>query len=131
MVSSTPQHRPRFVHVTFVLTPPLTPPTGNNQQFGAPVNRIRITAFWASRSLVTSPSLTLTARLRSALSHLVFLSVMFSLDVLFYATRVRQWLARRLGRTGAVSFEDALERSMRDFAKSNLGIDVPEGVFDG
>ena len=99
--------------------------------YASPVNRIRITGYWASRSLVTSPKLTIKDRLRELVSHVVFLSVMFSLDVLFYATRVRQWLARRLGRASAVSFEDALERSMRDFAKSTLGIDVPAGVFAG
>ena len=55
---------------------------------------------------------------------------MLSIDVLFWASKVRQWVALRLGRQGE-SFEDELERSMRNFAKSNFGIDVPQGVFDG
>lgn len=104
--------------------------TGNNQLFASPVNRIRITAYWASRSLVNSPSLSLTQRLRELVNHLAFLSVMFSLDVLFWATKVRQWVAHRLGRKGE-SFEDELERTMRNFAKSNFGLDVPQGAFEG
>ncbi|RDX40175.1 atypical/ABC1/ABC1-B protein kinase [Lentinus brumalis] len=103
---------------------------GNNQLFGSPVNRIRITAYWASRSLVTSRQLSLAQRLREAWNHVVFLSVMFSIDVLFWGTRVRQWVARMLGRRGE-SFEDELERSMRNFAKSNFGLDMPEGAFEG
>lgn len=94
------------------------------------MNRIRITGYWASRSLVTAPQLTLTGRLRELGKHLVFLSVLFSIDVLFWATQVRQWLWLKLGRKGE-NFEDGLERSMRDFAKSNFGIDVPDNVFDG
>ena len=104
--------------------------TGNNQLYASPVNRIRITGYWASRSLVTSPKLTIKDRLREIVSHVVFLSVMFSIDMAFWATKVRQWLWHKLGRKGD-SFEDELERSMRHFAKSNFGIDVPEGVFDG
>ena len=94
------------------------------------MNRIRITAHWASRSLVTSHRLPLARRLREALRHLAFLSVMLSIDAAFWATRLRQWLWHLLGRQG-LSFEDELERTMRDFAKANLGIDVPQGVFEG
>ena len=94
------------------------------------MNRIRITGNWASRSLVTSQHLTFALRLREAFQHLFYLSVMLSIDVLFWASKVRQWVAHRLGREGE-SFEDELERSMRNFAKSNFGIDVPQGVFDG
>ncbi|CDO68648.1 hypothetical protein BN946_scf184382.g5 [Trametes cinnabarina] len=105
---------------------------GNNQFFGSPVNRIRITGYWASRSLVTSHPLTLSARLRALAQHLVFLSVMLSSDVLFWATRARQWLSRLFGyhRSGE-GFEEGLERTMRDFAKENFGVDIPENVFQG
>ncbi|KAI0629098.1 atypical/ABC1/ABC1-B protein kinase [Trametes polyzona] len=107
---------------------------GNNQSFGSPVNRIRITGFWASRSLVSAHDLTLTERIRELAHHLVFLSVMFSLDALFWWTRVRQWFARRFSLrrgSGGDGFEDELERTMRDFAKSNFGVDIPDNVFDG
>ena len=49
---------------------------------------------------------------------------------MFYATRARQWVWHILGRTSQ-SFEDELEASMRKFAKSNFGLDVPAGVFEG
>ncbi|KAL7277893.1 hypothetical protein ACG7TL_008842 [Trametes sanguinea] len=123
---------------------------GNNQAYGSPVNRIRITGYWASRSLLTphplsptpSPSSlslisrrALAARLRALAQYLVFRAVMLSSDVLFWAARTRQWLARVvLRRAGAGSgdgFEDGLERTMRDFAKENFGVDIPENVFDG
>ncbi|EIW54588.1 atypical/ABC1/ABC1-B protein kinase [Trametes versicolor FP-101664 SS1] len=105
---------------------------GNNQTFGSPVNRIRITGYWASRSLATSPSLGLAERARELGRHIVFLAIMFSIDTVFWATRVRQWFAARFGRLrGGDGFEDELERTMRDFAKSNFGVDIPENVFDG
>ncbi|KAI0363112.1 ABC1-domain-containing protein [Pilatotrama ljubarskyi] len=103
---------------------------GNNQSFGSPVNRIRITGYWASRSLATSHHMSLSRRIREMFSHLVFLSVMLTTDVLFWATKVRQWFWRHFGRKSE-SFEDELERTMRDFAKSNFGVDIPENVFEG
>ncbi|EIW51448.1 uncharacterized protein TRAVEDRAFT_54565 [Trametes versicolor FP-101664 SS1] len=105
---------------------------GNDQMFGSPVNRIRITGYWASRSLATSPSLGFAERACELGRHIVFLTIMFSIDTVFWATRVRQWLAARFGRLHGAGngFEDELERTMRDFAESNFGIDIPENVFD-
>ena len=57
--------------------------SGNNQSYASPVNRIRITGSWASRSLVTSHSRTLGTRLRESARHLVFLTVLFFIDVFF------------------------------------------------
>ncbi|KAI0751690.1 ABC1-domain-containing protein [Daedaleopsis nitida] len=103
---------------------------GNNQMFASPVNRIRITGNWASRSLVTAHRLGLKERLRELANYLVFQSIMLTIDAVFLWTKVRQWTLHLFGRKGE-SFEDELERTMRDFAKSNLGLDVPEGVFEG
>ncbi|KAH9942243.1 ABC1-domain-containing protein [Epithele typhae] len=103
---------------------------GNNQVFGSPVNRIRITGYWASRSLVTSQDLSIVERIRETFGHVLFLGVMLSIDVVFWSMRLKQWFALRLGRKGN-GFEDELERSMRTFVKSNLGIDMPEDAFDG
>ena len=103
---------------------------GNNQTFASPVNRIRIIGYWASRSLVTSNKLSLRRRIRELFGHVLFVSVLFTSDVMFYATRARQWVWHILGRTSQ-SFEDELEASMRKFAKSNFGLDVPAGVFEG
>ncbi len=103
---------------------------GNNQTFASPVNRIRIIGHWASRSLATSNTLTLRRRFRELFNHALFVSVLFTSDLIFWATRARQWLWHIFGRTSQ-SFEDELEASMRNFAKSNFGIDVPAGVFEG
>lgn len=94
------------------------------------MNRIKITGFWASRSLTTAPNLTLTERLREYWYYAVFRGLMFSTDVAFWSTRVKQWVRGRLG-LSSVGFEDELEKSMRGFAKSNLGVDVEPGVFEG
>jgi aarF domain-containing kinase len=55
---------------------------------------------------------------------------MFSLDVIFWTSRAKQWVRGRL-RLGSEGFEDKLERSMREFAKSSLGVDVAPEAFDG
>ncbi|KAI0763799.1 atypical/ABC1/ABC1-B protein kinase [Trametes elegans] len=105
---------------------------GNNQSFGSPVNRIRITGYWASRSLATGHDLPFRARVRELFQHAFFLAAMFATDVLFWATRARQWFrARFLSGRGREGFEDELERTMREFAKSNFGVDIPENAFEG
>lgn len=55
---------------------------------------------------------------------------MLSIDVAFWTSKVRQWVRHKLGKS-SVGFEDELERTMRGFAKSSLGIDVAPGVFEG
>ncbi|KAH7919205.1 ABC1-domain-containing protein [Leucogyrophana mollusca] len=105
---------------------------GNNQALGSPVNRIKITGYWASQSLTRAPNLSLTQRMREYYHDLTFRSIMFSLDVVFWASKVRQWVRVRLGlRRSGEGFEDELERSMRGFAKSTLGVDVAPGAFEG
>jgi len=117
---------------------------GNNQMFGSPVNRIRITAEWASRSLsYLPPSITPTLdaqltrptlkhRLMSMYHHVIFLNILLSMDLAFYTSKVRHFF-RNLW-TGALKpggFEDDIEESMRDFAKDNLGFEIKEGAFEG
>ena len=103
---------------------------GNNQSLGSPVNRIKITGYWASRSLVSSPNLTLPQRVREYWYYVLFRGVMLSLDVVFWTNRVKGWVRRKMGLMSE-GFEDELERSMRGFAKSNLGVDVAADAFDG
>ncbi|KZT04793.1 ABC1-domain-containing protein [Laetiporus sulphureus 93-53] len=103
---------------------------GNNQSFGSPVNRIRITGSWASRSLTLSPNLTLAQRLKEYKNYFKFLLATFMIDLAFWANRVRQWMRHKMGLTSE-GFEDELERSMRGFAKRNLGIELGPGVFEG
>jgi aarF domain-containing kinase len=55
---------------------------------------------------------------------------MLSLDIMFWTSRVKQWVRGRL-RLGSEDFEDELERSMRELAKSTFGVDVTPEAFDG
>jgi len=102
----------------------------NNQSFGSPVNRIRITGYWASRSLVEAPNLTFIQRLHELQRYFVFLLVTFSIDVVFWTSKFRQHIKLRMGLKGE-GFEDELERTMRGFAKSNFGIDIAQEAFEG
>lgn len=94
------------------------------------MNRIRITGYWASRSLTQAPDLPLLARLREYQRYLVFLLVTFSIDVAFWVSKVRQGVRLWLG-LSSEGFEDELERTMRGFAKSNFGIEITQEVFEG
>lgn len=106
------------------------PLTGNNQLLGSPVNRIRLTGEWASRSLAIDPKLAVTERLREDVGYLLFRVVMASIDIIFYYTRLRQWVSLLFG-WNTRSFEDELERTMRGFAKDNFGVEITEAAFEG
>ncbi|THH28903.1 hypothetical protein EUX98_g5280 [Antrodiella citrinella] len=104
---------------------------GNNQMFGSPVNRIRITGNWASRSLaVAYPHLTFTERLRHYTDHFAFVVVMLAVDIAFISSKTRQWFRARMG-WSSEGFEDELERSMRGYAKKNFGVELAENAFYG
>lgn len=103
---------------------------GNNQSMGAPVNRVKITGYWASRSLTYTHDLSLKQRIKEYWSYATFRGIMFSLDVLFWTIRFRQWFWLKLGRYSS-NFEDEVEKSMQVFAKGSLGMDVKVGVFQG
>ncbi|KIK55680.1 hypothetical protein GYMLUDRAFT_47642 [Collybiopsis luxurians FD-317 M1] len=103
---------------------------GNNQSFGAPVNRVKIMGLWASNSLTRSPNLTVTQRLREYANDMIFRSVLVSLDLAFWTTRIKQRIYALFGwRTD--SFEDELERAMRGLMKNNVGVDVNNAAFNG
>ncbi|KDQ58912.1 hypothetical protein JAAARDRAFT_128013 [Jaapia argillacea MUCL 33604] len=102
---------------------------GNNQALGSPVNRIKITGYWASRSLTTTPNLTFSERVREYWHYLRFRSIMFSLDLAFWLSGCRAWVRRRLGYK-AEGFEDELERTMAGFAMNNFGVDIGP-AFEG
>lgn len=105
--------------------------TGNNQAFGSPVNRIRITGYWASRSLTTvDHHASLRDRLRESWFHFVFRSTMFLLDGMFYWQMTVQSVRRVFG-LKTENFEDELERMMQGVAKTNFGIEVSSSVFEG
>lgn len=97
---------------------------GNNQHLGSPVNRVKITGLWASRALVESPDLPLTEKIRNLGKHLVFRTVLFTTDIFFYFTKIRQFL--RLGG----GMEDELEAQMRGIA-NDMGVELNTNVFEG
>ncbi|KAG2049375.1 atypical/ABC1/ABC1-B protein kinase [Suillus hirtellus] len=108
---------------------------GNNQSLGSPVNRIKITAYWASRSLVTTHERSARgwwAHLdaRELWRDILFRTAMFSLDIVFWVSKIRQRVRALLGLTNG-GFEDELERSVRGFAKSTFGVEVGPGAFEG
>lgn len=102
----------------------------NNQMLGSPVNRIRITGNWASRSLSWNRSLPFTQRVREYFGYLSFRLVMFTIDVAFWASKVRQWVHMKLGQSSE-GFEDELERTMRGYAKNTFGVEIADDVFQG
>ena len=101
---------------------------GNNQMFGSPVNRIKITATWASRSLAGAPNITLSQWLWAYYNHFIFKSVLFTTDLAFWYARAKQWITGREDE----GFEDTLEKSMRAFAKRNLGVEIAkDAIYSG
>jgi aarF domain-containing kinase len=98
---------------------------GNNQFLGSPVNRIKMTGNWASRSLVDDTGLSFNERLKNAWKHFIFRFVLFSSDVVFYASKIRQTFGFGDG------MEDDIEKQMRFLAKDQFGIELQHSVFDG
>ena len=97
---------------------------GNNQFLGSPVNRIKITGNWASRALVESPDLSWSEKWANFGRHIVFKFVLFSSDVVFYTSKVRQWFGFGRG------MEDDIERQMQHMAK-DFGVELNHSVFEG
>ena len=98
---------------------------GNNQFLGSPVNRIKMTGAWASRSLVDDKNLSFSERLLNGWRHLIFRFVLFSSDLVFYTSKVRQWFGFGDG------MEDDIEKQMRLIAKDQLGVELQHSVFEG
>lgn len=98
---------------------------GNNQFLGSPVNRIKMTGNWASRSLVDSKDLSFSERFVNAWRHLLFRFVLLGSDVVFYSSKIRQYFGFGKG------MEDDLERQMRFIAKDQFGVELQHDVFEG
>ena len=97
---------------------------GNNQFLGSPVNRIKITGNWASRSLVDSPDLPWSVKIQNLGRHLIFKLVMFTSDVVFYASKLKQYFGRGQG------MEDEIEGRMKEMMK-DFGVELNHAVFEG
>ncbi|PFH49163.1 hypothetical protein AMATHDRAFT_195305 [Amanita thiersii Skay4041] len=105
---------------------------GNNQSFGSPVNRIKITGLWASGSLSHSTFLSWRERVKEFYRHFVFRLVLLSLDLAYWKSKLVQWAREKIFRRHrGGGFEEELEQNMREFARESLGIDVGGGVFSG
>ncbi|TVY64298.1 ABC1 family protein, partial [Lachnellula suecica] len=98
---------------------------GNNQFLGSPVNRIKMTGTWASRSLVDSKDLSFGERFANGWRHILFRFVLLSSDVVFYTSKIRQWLGYGKG------MDDDIERQMRFLAKDQFGVELQHDVFEG
>jgi aarF domain-containing kinase len=97
---------------------------GNNQYLGSPVNRIKITGYWASRSLSEDANLSWSERWRFYGSHMVFRVVLLASDAYFYFSKMKQFFGRGRG------MDDDMDEAMRRMAK-DYGIEMQHGVFDG
>ncbi|KAJ5111007.1 hypothetical protein N7532_001542 [Penicillium argentinense] len=96
----------------------------NNQFLGSPVNRVKITGTWASRALVESPDLPLSEKIRNLGQHVIFRLVLFSSDVFFWFTKIRQFLHLGGG------MEDDIEAQMQGMAKE-MGVELNQNIFEG
>jgi aarF domain-containing kinase len=97
---------------------------GNNQFLGSPVNRVKITGMWASRALVDAPDLPLSEKIRNLGRHVIFRIVLFSSDIFFWFTKIRQFL--RLGG----GMEDDIEAQLQHMAQ-DMGVELNHSVFEG
>lgn len=97
---------------------------GNNQFLGSPVNRIRITGEWASRSFVDETDTSWRDRFRSWREHLLFRFVLLSTDAIFYFAKLKQLFGAGGG------MEDEMEAQMKHIAK-DFGVELNHGVFEG
>ncbi|ORY87017.1 ABC1-domain-containing protein [Protomyces lactucae-debilis] len=105
----------------------------NNQAMGSPVNRISITAKWASASLGSSASTGLASRIKNALSHARFLVTVGILDFGFWAYEMKRWVGSGFGllRDTSGGFEDEIQRNLKLMAKEQFGIEINDQAFAG
>lgn len=97
---------------------------GNNQFLGSPVNRVKITAMWASRALVEHENLKFSEKWRNYGSHLLFRVVLIGTDFVWWWSRIRQYLGLGEG------MDADIEKQMRNMA-GEMGIELNHGVFEG
>ncbi|KAI1002351.1 hypothetical protein K3495_g5851 [Podosphaera aphanis] len=98
---------------------------GNNQFLGSPVNRIKLTGLWASRSLVERRDLSRREQFHNVWQHLLFRFTLFGSDVAFFLSKLRQVFGFGDG------FEDDIEKQMRFIAKDQFGVELRHSVFEG
>jgi aarF domain-containing kinase len=95
----------------------------NNRTLGAPVNRLKIIANWASYALTRSVAeagmeRSWRERVSGWWDHALFKFVVLSLDAAFWWGRVKQTLF------GGMGFEEEMELRMRRVAKEEFGVEI-------
>ncbi|KAI0245804.1 ABC1 family-domain-containing protein [Lactifluus subvellereus] len=100
---------------------------GNNQMLGSPVNRIKIIGLAAADAIPRSEDLSFSDRVKERFHEGVFYTVMASIDGAFWLGHAWKWI------TGSAvdTFEDELDRQMREVAKTQYGIDIDPSAYDG
>ncbi|TGZ77837.1 ABC1-domain-containing protein [Ascodesmis nigricans] len=103
---------------------------GNNQALGAPVNRIKIIANWASYALTRSVREAglergFAERVKAWGRHLLFKTVVLGLDFAFWWGKIRQvvW--------GGMGFEEEMEARMKRVAKEEFGVELQDNILVG
>lgn len=84
---------------------------GNNQFLGSPVNRVKITGYWASRALAEDKSSSSQERWKEYFRHLLFRVVLLSTDLVFYWSKIRQAVGVGKG------MDDDIEAGMKKMAE--------------
>ena len=101
---------------------------GNNQFLGSPVNRIKITAVWASRALREEAIMRrgngVWARIGAVGRYVLFRLVLLSSDLVWWVSRVRQLLGLGGG------MEDDVEARIREMARG-FGVELNHELFEG
>lgn len=101
---------------------------GLNKKFGSPVNRIKVFAQAATRSLDRYRYPTWSSRFVQIKDELVFWTVLTLSDIYFFFIRLRQAVFGGLGFSGR-GVEDVLEEQIRQTAEE-LGIDIDLEALD-
>jgi aarF domain-containing kinase len=84
---------------------------GNNQFLGSPVNRIKITGYWASRALTEDRNASVRDRWAEYGRHLLFRFVLLGTDLWFYYAKLRQVFGLGKG------MDDDIEETMKKMAE--------------
>ena len=84
---------------------------GNNQFLGSPVNRVKITGYWASRALTEDRDASARQRWREYGRHLLFRIVLLGTDFFFYWSKIRQIIGIGKG------MDDDIEENMKKMAE--------------
>ena len=84
---------------------------GNNQFLGSPVNRVKITGYWASRALTEDKDASWRQQWSEFGKHILFRVVLLGTDVIFYFSKIKQLLGVGKG------MDDDLEENMKKMAE--------------